>query len=157
MIYSVKFAPTQLSKCGMSQEYSVLKDFQSKLYYNFHIFARNTQCLTALHNRAHSMETGCCLQIPHCVCRVSRVVSGLSAIWSGIYTRRHQFCLGASSAKSIMTLLTDTQTAEYSSCFHDIQLGELVPGLVSPSSVFLPSLSDIVILYTNSVFTIEHR
>ena len=33
-----------------------------------------------------------------------------------------------------MTLwkLTDTQTAEYSSCFHDIQLGELVPGAGVP-------------------------
>ena len=105
------------------------------------------------------METGCCLQIPHYVCRVSRVVSGLSAIWSSIYTRRDEFCLGALSAKSIMTLwkLTDTQSTEYSSCFHDIQLGEPVPGLVSPSSALLPSLSDIVILYTNSVFTIEHR
>ena len=72
MIYSVKFAPTQLSKCGMSQEYSVLKDFQSKLYYNFHIFARNTQCLTALHNQAHhgdrllSADTALCLQSLSC-------------------------------------------------------------------------------------------
>ena len=87
------------------------------------------------------METVCWLQIPHYVCRVSHVVSGLSAIWTGIYTRRDEFCLGALSRlcqqKVFMTLWKSDRhilrrVQLVSSCFYDIQLGELVPGLGVP-------------------------
>ena len=73
MIYSVKFAPTQLSKCGMSQEYSVLKAFQSKLnYLQFPYFPPQYSVLNSFHNQAHhgdrllSADTALCLQSLSC-------------------------------------------------------------------------------------------
>lgn len=112
------------------------------------------------------METVCWLQIPHYVCRVSHVVSGLSAIWTGIYTRRDEFCLGALSRlcqqKVFMTLwksdrhILQSTARQLVFLWYSTRRAGAWSGCPQAAG-FLPSLSDIVILYTNSLFTIEHR